>query len=374
MILSLGSVLMCIIISIVLMLYVSILIYKHSVLFHNGIRVTFIGIIFLFIRMLLPFNFPFSVTVPVERILPTITQFLYNTKLHDFSIFYFLVAVWWIVGSIKLIRLAWINIKFHASLNSLVKIDHAKKDRIRKILDQNGGEAVQIAVVPKTVPPGLTGLHKPILLIPDYTFSDTELQYIISHEIKHYQHHDLVLKLLLDVSVCIYWWNPIIYYLRRKFSLSVEISNDFEVVKNLNEAAVLEYLNCLVLGSKLCSGAKSVAEGTNSIFYISGQTDLKYRVSMLLKEIPKKQTYYNLKIINYCALFCILMVSIFIIPEAYSIRDTVKQNTFSIDADHSYFIHTQNGYNLYIDDKYIITVTSIDETLQDIPVYEEEYR
>lgn len=71
--LSVGSVLTCILLSCILTLYLCILLHFGNTIFKHGIRVVFLGIILILFRMILPFNFPFTVYIPISKILPEIT-------------------------------------------------------------------------------------------------------------------------------------------------------------------------------------------------------------------------------------------------------------------------------------------------------------
>lgn len=59
--------------------------------------------------------------------------------------------------------------------------------------------------------PMLTGLFKPIVLLPDKSIEDDEMELILEHELTHYKHKDLWINLLGVIALCIHWFNPILY-------------------------------------------------------------------------------------------------------------------------------------------------------------------
>lgn len=102
------------------------------------------------------------------------------------------------------------------------------------IIENYTDNSFEIAVLPLNISPAITGLKKPILILPDIRrLTEQELKYVCAHEIMHYTKHDLWLLLLADIVCCIHWWNPLVYLMRRRFSLIMEISNDQDVLAAL---------------------------------------------------------------------------------------------------------------------------------------------
>lgn len=62
--------------------------------------------------------------------------------------------------------------------------------------------------------PLLFGIVKPIIVIPDREFKREELRLIFAHELNHYKHRDLIIKLIAAAAVSIHWFNPLVYLLR----------------------------------------------------------------------------------------------------------------------------------------------------------------
>lgn len=72
------------------------------------------------------------------------------------------------------------------------------------------------------------GFHKPVILLPSYAsqLSDEELRHIFCHELYHYINCDLWIKLLLELFICIFWWNPAVYLLRDSLEQTLELRCD----------------------------------------------------------------------------------------------------------------------------------------------------
>nr|WP_294485525.1 M56 family metallopeptidase [uncultured Anaerosporobacter sp.] len=77
--------------------------------------------------------------------------------------------------------------------------------------------------------PLLLGFRNPCILLPNNNYTKDQIAFIIKHELTHYKHHDLYIKLLLIVSNTLHWFNPIIYLLVREASLTMELYCDESV-------------------------------------------------------------------------------------------------------------------------------------------------
>lgn len=59
--------------------------------------------------------------------------------------------------------------------------------------------------------PMLTGLIKPVIILPDKEMSKEEAELILEHELTHYIHKDLLINLLSIAVLSIHWFNPVIH-------------------------------------------------------------------------------------------------------------------------------------------------------------------
>ena len=97
--------------------------------------------------------------------------------------------------------------------------------------------------------PAITGLFHPIILLPKKEYSDQELYFILMHELNHYLHHDLWKSFFCELIVCIYWWNPLSYLLRRQMKETAEHQNDISLTKNMDELEKTNYMLSLLKSS-----------------------------------------------------------------------------------------------------------------------------
>lgn len=79
--------------------------------------------------------------------------------------------------------------------------------------------------------PLLFGIVKPIIVIPDREFKREELRLIFAHELIHYKHRDLIIKLIAAAAVSIHWFNPLVYLLRGSMNEGCELCCDESVLR-----------------------------------------------------------------------------------------------------------------------------------------------
>ena len=89
--------------------------------------------------------------------------------------------------------------------------------------------------------PMLTGLLKPVILLPTDAYADFQLHHILRHEYAHYRQRDLPAKLLVLAATAVHWFNPVIWLFSRTISLQCEMACDEQVLKGLNMEKRKEY-------------------------------------------------------------------------------------------------------------------------------------
>ena len=77
----------------------------------------------------------------------------------------------------------------------------------------------------------LAGFIHPTLYLPDERISRTDAAFIFRHELTHYKHGDLWLKLLLLAARCLHWFNPLVHLIARFAQEDIEAACDDAVVR-----------------------------------------------------------------------------------------------------------------------------------------------
>lgn len=79
--------------------------------------------------------------------------------------------------------------------------------------------------------PMMTGIFRPILLLPGEDYPTKDLQFILQHELVHFKRHDLYFKLLLLLANALHWFNPLVSLMARRANNDLELSCDDQVIK-----------------------------------------------------------------------------------------------------------------------------------------------
>lgn len=107
---------------------------------------------------------------------------------------------------------------------------------------------IQIKQSDKITTPLTYGIVHPIILLPkvmDYT-DENKASYILTHELTHIKRFDVLLKYLLAASLCVHWFNPLVWVMYILANRDIEISCDKAVVKTFGERTKSAYALTLI--------------------------------------------------------------------------------------------------------------------------------
>lgn len=359
---SLGSVTICILTSIMLVLYFCAILRQKSI-FSGGIKLIFLGVVIVLLRLLVPINLPFRINIPIMWIMPNIKMFLLKTIFNRIKIENLILIIWGIGAGIIIFVKVFKYIRMRQVLGQVVNITEVEiKEQVFQFLSPRELDKVRIAVLHgrRDVIPFIMGLWSPILVLPDREFSEKELYYIVRHEIEHDRNYDLWLKLLLEFILSIYWWNPFVYILKKKFYLALEISNDIKTTCEMDMQEKISYAECLYHIAADYRG--TAVEGGLSLFHEKKELNLRIH-NVLNCNYNHKKKMCSI-IINLCIVFAAGVSCLIFVPEPSKIPDSVQQETFSLNQDNSYLIETVDGYELYIDGNYMGKLKELPKTIE----------
>lgn len=118
--------------------------------------------------------------------------------------------------------------------------------------------------------PMLIGMLRPRLLLPDIDLDRKTLGYILQHELIHYKRMDLAYKWLMQLAVCLHWYNPFVYWISREIGNCCELSCDEAIIKDLCKEEKYDY------GDTLLSAIKPNNGHSNSIAAVSLSENTKF--------------------------------------------------------------------------------------------------
>lgn len=341
------------------------------------IRLDFIVVLFsmIFFRLLLPIEFPTAITLKSTAILPSIHNLLYATlsvgplSISVINLFCFL----WTSGTIfGLKKVATQHLTLSRVVNTL-NFENLLVERIdTRIVHAIKNEHIQIVqsnVVPAIV---TVGVINPRIILPDITgLTDTEMNFILAHEIQHIKNKDIFLKYLLEILVTVYWWFPPVYLLRKQLELVLEMRVDSQVTKLFGDESYFDYAYALVSVSKKSLQLKSSRLNffrNNVANFIPDSTNiLKKRIDFLLDGFEIRKT--NRLILT--SLFIVPFFFFGIIFEPYNSQSNKLDDTFNIeDIQTGYILETEEGRFFYYNDGEIIgeVTDTTGPVFKDLPI------
>lgn len=94
--------------------------------------------------------------------------------------------------------------------------------------------------------PLLYGIFKPIVVIPNVEYSETDLYLILKHELTHYKRHDIELKIILFIVRAFYWFNPFVHLMSKKFNETIEMICDEYVISGKDGTYKKRYMETIL--------------------------------------------------------------------------------------------------------------------------------
>lgn len=159
-----------------------------------------------------------------------------------------LLLLVWAVGSILLF--VQFLIRYHRGKRDIDRLPKQENQVLQKILDelQRGNKRripIQVLCCSGLSTPCGIGLLRRQILLPSQEYTEEELFHILRHELQHFQTHDLLVKWMIRVFQCLFWWNPFVYLLGKDMDQVLEIKCDLSVVKNYSRQETLAYMRTI---------------------------------------------------------------------------------------------------------------------------------
>ena len=331
-------------------------------------------IVIIMLRLFLPFEFPSQNNVNITKIWPDIyimfvrSRFVFARR--EWSLLSLLIIISIMGSIICMIRLI---LSYISISRVLIKYETVKNDTIDELvirINNESKQSVNFSLVnsPDITTPFIFGFRKPIIVLPQIELSEDEWYYILSHEMTHYYHKDLWLRLACEFLHVVYWWNPLVSLLRKQIIKFQELRTDTTVIQKLDEIQKLDYLQCLVKIAKL-----QYVHKETWIAAFESESEISKRIKTLLrssKELPsgKKHRFVNAFIAVIMILITLLLPNFIIFEPCAPVPEEVmkEENAYDINSTNSYLRLNEEGtYDVYVNDEYKGTVTQIfDDSLK----------
>lgn len=253
----------------------------------------------------------------------------------------------WLTGVIACVL--WQGIGYYRLIRSLKgKSRSVERADLHTILQEQCADLVIDREIPLRVSaaadcPMLAGFIHPTLYLPDEHISRTDAAFIFRHELTHYKHGDLWLKLLLLAARCLHWFNPLVHLIARFAQEDIEAACDDAVVRG-HDGAYRRAYGETILRSAIAQAQKRKA--LVSCFGDDKKTLMRRFEGLFDKSVKKRGVALVVMIaLLVGSLSCTIAVGDRSTPQTTEERALLIANTFA----QAYVDEDAEGFYKYLD-------------------------
>ena len=151
--------------------------------------------------------------------------------------------------------------------------------------EMNVSRAIGLLTCKKVQSPMMTGFFRPVLLLPDWDYSDTELMLILKHELIHYQRRDIWYKLILIGTNAVHWFNPLVYLMTAVSNRDIEMACDSQLIGGASVAYRKRYSETILTAVHKGNRRQTVF----STYFYGGPKTMKERFSNIFDMRKKRR-------------------------------------------------------------------------------------
>lgn len=204
-------------------------------------------------RLLLPLEFPHTVIVSDSVVYPRIYSFLTRKPepVTHLPVGLLLCAIWLFGTVFLLIRYALQYCKAIRAARQAKPWDSRAASLLSEIRRRTGRTIKVRGRTAANIESAFgVGVLRRYIILPDKTYTDAELHYILLHEYTHFLNHDTAVKLLVTLYCIIFWWNPVVYLLQKDLEQTLELKCDRVIAQTLNAQERTAYLRAILSAMK----------------------------------------------------------------------------------------------------------------------------
>lgn len=253
----------------------------------------------------------------------------------------------WLAGVIACVL--WQGIGYYRLICSLKGTSRSvERADLHTILQEQCADLVIDREIPLRVSaaadcPMLAGFIHPTLYLPDERISRTDAAFIFRHELTHYKHGDLWLKLLLLAARCLHWFNPLVHLIARFAQEDIEAACDDAVVRG-HDGAYRRAYGETILRSAIAQAQKRKA--LVSCFGDDKKTLMRRFEGLFDKSVKKRGVALVVMIaLLVGSLSCTIAVGDRSTPQTTEERALLIANTFA----QAYVDEDAEGFYKYLD-------------------------
>ena len=304
-------------------------------------------------RFFVPIEMPYAKLIYSYDFVPGLQELLRQSSgLFSLSYGALLVIMCAAVSVILASRLFLGIVAQKRTVSKLARLDSGEAEQAMEELLPETGRRLKYAVIvsPDVNIPSVTGFFSPTLLLPDIELSREELKYVMRHELCHFFDRDVWVKLFIGLFQAAFWWNPLVYGLKKDLDYVLELRCDAHAVRELNEAQRICYVEAVCSVIRQARGKDTAMP--NYTLALSGRYGSDKLVERMKLVFSQNTVDHKLPVFFVCAMAVFLLASY-----AFVIQPSSKPPLEDIDG--CYEVSPETAYILYENGSYSLCVNGI---------------
>lgn len=340
-----------------------------------NVFITRIGVISLFLlimistaRMIVTLELPFVTILRSPFLLTKVQDFLNNDFILDLSVVHFLLGIWVVVSALLLFQF----LNEVRNYNNLIKLVRYRRDvKSEKVLESIKGDSKCkrtpfVVRCSRGITPFIAGFPKQMIYLPDVEYSDEDLYNVLLHEWVHFLHRDAWIKFSVQLFCIAFWWNPLVYLLKKDVGQILELNCDkcaMDHLKARGDSDALESYTGTIIRtieqqSMQDENKKKVSSTPMLNGFVYTEADANFDIIQrfeILKESEKVKVSKSLMVA-----FAIVVLSLFAFSFTFVIQPENPAPVVEgmLDTESIYLLFNENGnYDLYINGVFEDSIT-----------------
>jgi len=185
--------------------------------------------------------------------------------------------------------------------------DIGRLNELSIVAEQSGiKKPIELCVNPLVSSPLLIGFFHPCIVLPSADIPEKDFRYIILHELTHYKRRDMFYKWLVQITVCLHWFNPLVYLMSREITKACEFSCDEAVLAKMGSGNAQDYGKTLL---DAMAAAGRYKGNLGSVTLSENKRLLKERLGAIMKFREQSR---SVKILTVLLTLCVVLGAAFV--------------------------------------------------------------
>ncbi|NCE64181.1 hypothetical protein D1159_06165 [Pseudoflavonifractor sp. 524-17] len=180
-------------------------------------------------------------------------------------------------------------------------------DRLSIAAEQAGiQKPIELGINPLISSPLLTGFFCPCIILPNADISEKDFRYTVLHELTHYKRRDMFYKWLVQITVCLHWFNPLVHLMSREITKACEFSCDEAVLTKTGGGSASDYGKTLL---DAMAAVGTYKENFGAVTLSENKELLKERLGAIMNFEKKSKT---VRLLTGALTLCMILGAAFI--------------------------------------------------------------